>query len=47
MKKRHDLENGVSNNEESIDVLDKQLKDAQFMHIESGRLGQNKRQQNT
>jgi len=37
VKKRHDLENGVSNNEESIDVLDKQLKDAQFMHIESER----------
>ena len=36
VKKRHDLENGVSSNEEQIDALEKQLKDAQFMHRESG-----------
>ena len=36
MKKRHDLENGCSSNEEQIDNLEKQLKDAQFMHRESG-----------
>merc|ERR1719447_580445 len=37
VKKRHDLENGVSSNEEQIDGLEKQLKDAQFMHRESER----------
>ena len=37
MKKRHDLENGCSSNEEQIDGLEKQLKDAQFMHRESGK----------
>merc|ERR1719348_2728223 len=30
VKKRHDLENGVSSNDEQIDGLEKQLKDAQF-----------------
>ena len=38
VKKRHDLENGVSSNEEQIDGLEKQLKDAQFMHRESGKV---------
>merc|ERR1711887_516973 len=37
VKKRIELENGVSSNEEQIDGLEKQLKDAQFMHRESER----------
>merc|ERR1712034_94608 len=37
VRKRHELENGVSSNEESIDSLEKQLRDAQFMHEESER----------
>merc|ERR1719341_2893523 len=37
VRKRTELENGVSSNEESIDSLEKQLRDAQFMHGESER----------
>ncbi|XP_023334591.1 tropomyosin isoform X2 [Eurytemora carolleeae] len=37
VRKRHELENGVSSNEESIDSLERQLHDAQFMHGESER----------
>merc|ERR1719369_1308621 len=37
VRKRIELENGVSSNEESIDSLEKQLRDAQFMHEESER----------
>ena len=37
VKRRHDLENGVSSNEEQIDSLEKQLKDAQFVNGESER----------
>merc|ERR1719244_1999447 len=37
VKKRHELENVVSYNEEQIDGLEKQLKDAQFVNMESER----------
>merc|ERR1719462_933592 len=37
VRKRTELENGVSSNEEQIDGLEKQLKDAQFMHRGSER----------
>merc|ERR1719447_424073 len=37
VKKRIELENEVSANEEAIDNLEKQLTDAQFMHRESER----------
>merc|ERR1719187_2165411 len=37
VRKRQELENGVSSNEESIDSLERQLRDAQFMHGESER----------
>merc|ERR1719369_1602642 len=37
VRKRQELENGNSSNEESIDSLEKQLRDAQFMHEESER----------
>ena len=37
VKKRHELENAVSSNEEQIDGLEKQLKDAQFVNSESER----------
>jgi len=37
VKKRHELENANSSNEEGIDNLEKQLKDAVFLHTESER----------
>ena len=37
VKRRHDLEHDVSSNEEQIDGLEKQLKDAQFVNGESER----------
>ena len=37
VKTKHSLENGVSSNEEQIDNLEKQLKDAQFVNGESER----------
>merc|ERR1719295_2340701 len=37
VRKRLELENGVFSNEESIDSLERQLRDAQFMHGESER----------
>jgi len=37
VKKRHELENGCSSNEEQIDGLEKQMKDAQFVNEESER----------
>ena len=37
VKTRHELENAVSSNEEQIDGLEKQLKDAQFVNMESER----------
>merc|ERR1719431_1489294 len=37
VKKRHDLENKVSSNEETTDGLEKQLKEAQFVNGESER----------
>jgi len=37
VKTKHSLENGVSSNEEQIDSLEKQVKDAQFVNGESER----------